>query len=80
MNNDFCVRVDYRGNFMAPISFRLNNTNTKYIRKIIRIWHEVDAQSHEIIRYSCLLTDGTTVILSFINGQWQIQQTIQITS
>lgn len=73
MSNDFCVRVDYyNGGTMAPISFIQNNTTTKFIRKIQRIWQEDDAQSHIIIRYSCLLTDGTTIILSFKNGQWYI--------
>lgn len=73
MDNGLCVRVDYYNDEkMVPISFKQNDATTKFIRKIKRIWHENDAQSEEIVRYSCLLTDETTIILSFKNGRWYI--------
>ncbi|HYE11410.1 MAG TPA: hypothetical protein VEF53_14660 [Patescibacteria group bacterium] len=73
MSDDLCVRVDYYNDGkMVPISFVQNNSTTKFIRKIKRIWHENDAQSQEIIRYSCLLTDETIIILSYKNGRWYI--------
>lgn len=73
MNNAICVRVDfYNDGKMVPISFMQNDLTTKFIRKIKRIWHEDDAQFQEIIRYSCLLTDETTMILSYKNGRWYI--------
>lgn len=73
MGDGLCVRVDYYyDEQMVPISFKQNDATTKFIRKIKRIWHENDAQSQEIVRYSCLLTDETTIILSFNNGRWYI--------
>lgn len=73
MSYDLCVRVDYYNDGkMVPISFVQNNSTTKFIRKIKRIWHEYDAQSQEIIRYSCLLTDETIIVLSYKNGRWYI--------
>lgn len=73
MDNDLCVRADfYNEGRMIPISFVQNNSATKYIRNIKRIWQENDAQYQEIIRYSCILTDETTIILSYKNGRWFI--------
>lgn len=73
MSDDLCVRVDYYNDGkMVPISFVQNNSTTKFIRKIKRIWYENDAQSKEIILYSCLLTDETMIILSYKNGRWYV--------
>jgi hypothetical protein len=73
MGHDLWVRVDhYNDGKMVPISFKQDNITTKYIRKIKQIWHENDVQSQEIIRYFCLLTDDTTIILSYENGRWYI--------
>ena len=73
MDDGLCVRVDYYNDGkMVPISFKQNSATTKFVRKIKRIWYENDAQSQEIVRYSCLLTDETTIILSFKNSQWYI--------
>lgn len=73
MNNAFCVRVDfYSDGKMIPISFVQNNLTTKFIRKIKRIWYENDTEFQEITRFSCLLTDETTMTLSFKNGRWYI--------
>lgn len=73
MGNDLCVRVDYYNDGrMVPISFTQNNTTTKFIRKIKQILHENDVQSQEIVRFLCILTDETTIILSYKNGLWYI--------
>jgi hypothetical protein len=73
MGDKLCVRVDfYNDGEMVPLSFVQNNSTTKFIRKIKRIWHDNDAQCQEITRYSCLLTDETTMILSYKNGRWYI--------
>lgn len=73
MGDGLCVRVDfYNDGKMVPISFVQNNSSTKFIRKIKRIRHEHDAQFQEIIQYSCLLSDETTMILVYKNGRWYI--------
>ena len=73
MSDDLCVRVDfYTDGKMTPISFMQNNSTTKYIRKIKRIWYANDVKNQDVIRFSCLLTDETVIILSYKNGQWYI--------
>ncbi len=68
-----CVRADYYNDGkIVPISFVESNSTTKYIRGINQIWHETDSQSNEITRYSCLLRDDITIVLSFKNGCWYI--------
>lgn len=77
MDADLCVRVDfYSDGKMVPISFIQNKVTTKYIRMIKRVWYEADVNSQEVIKYSCVLTDETTTILSYKSGRWYIEESV----
>jgi len=73
MKECLCVRSDWnRGGEIIPISFSCNDKKTNFIRKIKRIWHEYDTQSTLTTRYTCILTNETTIELSFKDGRWYV--------